>query len=29
VCTTCAVRIAVPTTPDDNPWDRRAERWQP
>ena len=28
-CTTCAVRIAVPTDPDDNPWARRAERWQP
>jgi hypothetical protein len=22
-------RIAVPTTPGDNPWDRRGERWQP
>ena len=29
VCTTCAVRIAIPTTPDDNPWDRRGERWAP
>jgi acyl dehydratase len=29
VKTTCAVRIAVPTGPDDNPWDRRADRWQP
>jgi hypothetical protein len=29
VCTTCAVRIAVPTNPDDNPWDRRGERWNP
>ena len=29
VCTTCAVRIAIPTTPDDNPWDRRGERWVP
>jgi len=29
VCTTCAVRVAVPTTPDDNPWARRAARWQP
>ena len=29
VCTTCAVRIAIPTTPDDNPWDRRGERWIP
>jgi hypothetical protein len=29
VCTTCEVRIAIPTTPDDNPWDRRGERWLP
>jgi hypothetical protein len=29
VCSTCAVRIAIPTTPDDNPWDRRGERWVP
>ena len=29
VCTECAVRIAVPTTPDDNPWARRGERWRP
>ena len=29
VCTTCAVRVAIPTTPDDNPWARRGERWQP
>jgi hypothetical protein len=28
-CTECAARVAIPTTPDDNPWDRRAERWQP
>jgi acyl dehydratase len=27
--TTCAARLALPTAPDDNPWDRRAERWQP
>ena len=27
--TTCAARIAVPTTPDDNPWARRGARWQP
>lgn len=27
--TECAIRIAIPTTPDDNPWDRRAERWLP
>ena len=29
LCTTCAVRIAVPTSSDDNPWDRRGERWNP
>jgi acyl dehydratase len=29
VCTECAARIAVPTSGDDNPWTRRAERWQP
>ena len=29
VCTTCAVRIAIPTTPDDNPWSRRGDRWVP
>ena len=28
-CTECAARIAIPTGPDDNPWDRRGERWQP
>jgi hypothetical protein len=28
-CTRCQARIAVPTRPDDNPWARRAERWQP
>jgi len=29
VCSTCAVRIAIPTSSDDNPWDRRGERWNP
>jgi hypothetical protein len=29
VCTECAVRIALPTSSDDNPWARRAERWEP
>ena len=29
VKTECAARIAVPTTPDDNPWARRGERWTP
>ena len=27
--TTCSVRLALPTTGDDNPWDRRGERWKP
>jgi hypothetical protein len=29
VRTECQARIAVPRTPDDNPWTRRAARWQP
>ena len=29
VMTECAARVALPTAPDDNPWARRAERWQP
>ncbi|MFI5040833.1 MAG: MaoC family dehydratase N-terminal domain-containing protein [Acidimicrobiales bacterium] len=29
MCTTCRARLALPTTPDDNPWARRGERWQP
>jgi acyl dehydratase len=29
VCTTCNGRIAVPTSPDDNPWTRRSESWKP
>jgi acyl dehydratase len=28
-CTECAARVAIPTGSDDNPWDRRGERWQP
>lgn len=27
--TTCTVRVAVPTTDDDNPWSRRGEDWKP
>jgi len=27
--TTCAARIALPTSASDNPWTRRAERWRP
>jgi acyl dehydratase len=29
VCTTCEARVALPVTPDDNPWTRRGERWRP
>ena len=29
VKTTCSARIAIPTTPDDNPWSRRGDRWKP
>lgn len=29
VRTTCEARVAVPTSPDDNPWARRGERWVP
>ena len=29
VKTTCAVRVAVPTAPDDNPWARRGDAWRP
>lgn len=29
VCTTCAVRVAVPVTPDDNPWRRVGDGWRP
>jgi len=29
VMTTCAVRVALPTDPDDNPWSRRGDRWRP
>ncbi len=28
-CTSCQARIALPVTPDDNPWARRGESWQP
>jgi hypothetical protein len=27
--TGCSARIAVPVSPDDNPWTRRGERWRP
>jgi acyl dehydratase len=29
LCTTSTVRVALPTTPDDNPWRRRGDQWQP
>jgi hypothetical protein len=29
VCTTCSVRVALPLDAQDNPWDRRGDRWQP
>lgn len=29
VCTTAKARIALPTTPDDNPWSRRGDQWKP
>ena len=29
VCTTCAARIAIPTTDDDNPWARHGDAWRP
>jgi hydroxyacyl-ACP dehydratase HTD2-like protein with hotdog domain len=28
-CTTAKARIALPTSPDDNPWSRRGENWKP
>ena len=27
--TECSARLAVPTTPDDNPWARRGDGWKP
>ena len=29
VASTCEVRVAVPTAPDDNPWSRTGDRWIP
>jgi hypothetical protein len=29
VCSTCSVRVALPTEPDDNPWARRGDQWLP
>jgi acyl dehydratase len=28
-CTTCTARVAVPTSTDDNPWQRRGDNWKP
>jgi len=27
--TSCVARVALPTTPDDNPWARRGDDWKP
>lgn len=27
--TTCTARVALPSAPGDNPWDRKGSRWQP
>ena len=27
--TDCSVRVALPTSPDDNPWTRRGDQWRP
>jgi hypothetical protein len=29
VKTTCTVRVALPTDPNDNPWSRHGDRWKP
>jgi acyl dehydratase len=29
LCTTATVRVALPTSPDDNPWRRSGDRWAP
>jgi hypothetical protein len=29
VKTSCSVRVALPTDPDDNPWSRRGDCWKP
>jgi acyl dehydratase len=29
VCTTATARIALPSTPDDNPWSRTSAAWKP
>jgi hypothetical protein len=29
LATSCTARIALPDSPDDNPWSRRSDRWNP
>jgi acyl dehydratase len=29
ICTTCTARVALPTAPDDNPWSRSGDVWNP
>jgi acyl dehydratase len=29
VATECMARVALPVDPDDNPWNRRGDRWRP
>lgn len=29
LCTSCAVRVALPADEDDNPWDRKGDAWRP
>ena len=29
ICCTCTARVAVPAAPDDNPWARTGEEWNP
>ncbi|HWC33463.1 MAG TPA: hypothetical protein VG650_01430 [Mycobacteriales bacterium] len=29
LCTTATARVALPTTPQDNPWSRKGENWKP
>ena len=28
-CTDCEAKVAIPTSPDDNPWERRGDDWRP
>lgn len=29
LCTSCAVRVALPADENDNPWERKGDRWKP